>query len=72
MSAALEQGVRPREHPAWKAIVEHRMAMRQLLEELVKPLDVTDPPAVAARRQLLVEGAEAVAVAGGPVGAPDP
>jgi AcrR family transcriptional regulator len=89
LSAALEQGLRPREHagslavlaaielrrepehPAWKAIVEHRMAMRQLLEELVKPLDVTDPPAVAARLQLLVEGAEAVAVAGGPVGAPD-
>ena len=42
-----------------------------VLEQLVKPLDVTDPPAVAARLQLLVEGAEAVAVAGGPVGAPD-
>jgi AcrR family transcriptional regulator len=59
-------------HPAWKAIAEHRMAVRQLLEDLVKPLDMPDPPALAARLQLLIEGAEAVAVAGGPVGALDP
>jgi hypothetical protein len=58
-------------HPAWKAIAEHRMAMRQLLEDLVKPLDVADPPAVAARLLLLIEGAEAVAVGGGPVAALD-
>jgi AcrR family transcriptional regulator len=58
-------------HPAWKAIAEHRTASRQLLEDLVKPLEVADPPAVAARLQLLVEGAEAVAVAGGPVDALD-
>ena len=60
---------RAREHPIWKAIGEHRMALRQLLEDLVKPLDVADPPTVASRLGLLIEGAEAVAVAGGPVGA---
>jgi hypothetical protein len=43
--------------------------MRQLFEDLVKPLDVTDPPAVAGRLLLLIEGAEAVAVGGGLMGA---
>jgi AcrR family transcriptional regulator len=57
------------EHPVWTAIGEHRMAVRQLLEDLVKPLHVADPPTVASRLGLLIEGAEAVAVAGGPVGA---
>jgi AcrR family transcriptional regulator len=70
MTAAIELRRAPR-HPAWKAVAEHRMAVRQLLEDLVKPLGVADPPAVAARLQLLVEGAEAVAAAGGPVGALD-
>jgi AcrR family transcriptional regulator len=59
------------EHPAWKAITEHRRRVRQLLEDLVKPLEVADPPAVAARLQLLVEGAEAAAVAGQRAGALD-
>jgi AcrR family transcriptional regulator len=51
-------------HPAWKAIAEHRMAVGQRLEDLVKPLDVADPPAVAVRLQSLAEAAEAAAVAG--------
>jgi AcrR family transcriptional regulator len=68
MTVAIELRRAP-EHPAWKAVAEHRMAVRRLLEDLVKPLDVPDPPALAARLQLLVEGAEAVAAAGGPVGA---
>ena len=55
-------------HPAWKAVAEHRKAVRQLLEDLVKPLEAADPPAMAARLQLLVEAA---AVAGQPVGALD-
>ena len=58
-------------HPAWKAITEHRMAVRHLLEDLVKPLDVADPPAVAVRLQSLAEAAEAAAVAGQPAGAVD-
>ena len=62
---------RSRGHLAWKAIAEHRLAMRQLLEDLVKPLDVADPPAVATRLQRLVEGAEAMAMAGEPDGARD-
>ena len=68
--AAVELRREP-EHPAWKAIAEHRAGMRQLLEDLVKPLEVADPPAVAARLQLLVEGAETAAVAGQPAGALD-
>jgi AcrR family transcriptional regulator len=59
------------EHPAWKAIAGHRMVMRQLLEDLVKPLDVADPPALAAGLLLLIEGAGAAAVGGGPVAALD-
>jgi hypothetical protein len=66
--AAIELRRAP-EHPAWKAIAEHRMAMRRLFEDLLKPLDVTDPAAVAVRLLLLIEGAEAVAVGGGLVGA---
>ena len=66
--AAIELRRAP-EHPAWKAIAEHRMAIRRLFEDLLKPLDVTDPPAVAVRLLLLIEGAEAVAVGGGLVGA---
>jgi AcrR family transcriptional regulator len=62
---------RSRGHLAWKAIAEHRLAMRQLLEDLVKPLNVADPPAVATRLQRLVEGAEAMAMAGEPDGARD-
>jgi AcrR family transcriptional regulator len=60
--AAVELRGVPR-HPAWKAIAEHRKAVRQLLEDLVKPLEAADPPALAARLQLLVEAAEAAAVA---------
>jgi AcrR family transcriptional regulator len=58
-------------HPAWKAIAEHRAAMRQLLEDLVKPLEVDDPRGLVARLELLIEGAVAVAVAGSPVAALD-
>jgi AcrR family transcriptional regulator len=59
------------DHPVWKVVAEHRMAVRQLLEDLVKPLDVADPPAAAARLQLVVEGVEAATVAGQPAGALD-
>jgi AcrR family transcriptional regulator len=58
-------------HPAWKAIAEHRKAVGQLLEDLVKPLDVADPPAVAVRLESLAEAAEAAAVAGQRAGALD-
>jgi AcrR family transcriptional regulator len=58
------------DHPTWKVIAEHQMAMRQLLEDLVKPLGVADPTTLAARLQLLMEGAAAAATAGMPVGAP--
>ena len=70
MLAAIELRRAPG-HPAWKAIADHRMAVRQLLEDLVKPLDVPDPPALVARLQVLVEGAEALAAAGEPAGALD-
>jgi AcrR family transcriptional regulator len=66
--AAIELRRTPR-HPAWKAIDEHLAALRQLLEDLVKPLELEDPPAVVARLELLIEGAVAVAAAGEPVGA---
>jgi AcrR family transcriptional regulator len=59
------------DHPVWKVIAEHRMAVRHLLEDLVKPLDVADPLATAARLQLLVEGAEAATISGQPAGALD-
>jgi AcrR family transcriptional regulator len=57
------------EHPAWTAIGEHWMTVRQLLEDLLKPLEAADSPAVAVRLGLLIEGAEAVALAGKPAGA---
>jgi AcrR family transcriptional regulator len=53
-------------HPAWKVIAEHRRAMRQLLDDLVKPLDVDDPAALATRLHLLVESAAATTLAWGP------
>lgn len=65
--AAVELRGLPR-HPAWTAIAEHRKAVRQLLEDLVKPLEAADPPALAARLQRLAEAAEGAAVAGQPVG----
>ena len=67
---AIELRRTPR-HQAWKAIAEHRMAVRQLLEDVVKPLNVADPPILAAQLQLLIEGTEAAALAGEPVGALD-
>jgi AcrR family transcriptional regulator len=59
------------EHPAWKAIAEHRMATRQLLEDLVKPLRENGPADLAGRMHLLVECVEAAAVAGAPLGSLD-
>lgn len=70
VTAAVELRGTPR-HPAWKAIAGHRKAVRQLLEDLVKPLEVADPPALAARLQLLAEAAEAAALTGQPVRALD-
>jgi len=49
-------------HPAQRVITAHRMAMRQLLEDLAKIAGVRDPADVAARLQILVDGAVAVAV----------
>jgi len=49
-------------HPAQKVITAHRMAMRQLLEDLAKMAGASDPADVAARLQILVDGAAAVAV----------
>jgi AcrR family transcriptional regulator len=57
------------DHPAWKVIAQQEMAVRQLLEDLVKPLEVADPPALAARLQLLIDGAAVAATAGVPVSA---
>lgn len=59
------------QHPAWRAIAEHRMATRQLLEDLVKPLHEDRPADLAGRMHLLVEGVEAAAVAGAPLGSLD-
>jgi AcrR family transcriptional regulator len=64
--AAIELRRVPR-HPAWKAVTEHRMALRQLVEDLVKPLDVAAPELLAEWLYLLVEGVEAAAVAGEPM-----
>jgi AcrR family transcriptional regulator len=59
--AATELRGKP-QHPAHQAIFEHRMAMRQLLEDLAKLADAPDPAALAAQLHVLVEGAVAVAI----------
>jgi AcrR family transcriptional regulator len=51
-------------HPAWAPIAKHRAGVRRLVEDLVAPLGATDPGLLTELLCLLVEGAEAAAVAG--------
>lgn len=60
-SAATELRGKPG-HPAHKAITDHQMAMRQLLEDLAKLAGATDPSALAAQLHVLVDGAVAAAI----------
>lgn len=64
VSAAAELRSKPH-HPAHAAVAAHRMAMRQFLENLAELLGATDPAALAAQLQIVVEGVEA----GGPADA---
>jgi AcrR family transcriptional regulator len=43
-------------HRAHEAIAAHRMAMRQLLEDLARHAGVADPAALAAQLHILIEG----------------
>jgi AcrR family transcriptional regulator len=52
------------DHPAQRAITAHRMALRQLLEDLAKMAHARDHADLAAQLQVLVDGAVAVAAAG--------
>src|SRR5215216_3053386 len=45
------------DHPAQAKIVQHRQALRQLLEDLAKSAGAHDPAALAAQLQVLVDGA---------------
>jgi len=49
------------DHPAQAKIVQHRQALRQLLEDLAKSAGAHDPAILAAQLQVLVEGAIAAA-----------
>jgi AcrR family transcriptional regulator len=49
------------DHPAQQVIAEHRMAVRQLLQDLTKMAGAHDPAGLAAQLQVLVDGATAVA-----------
>jgi AcrR family transcriptional regulator len=51
------------QHPAHKAVAEHRRALHHLLADLAKLAGVPDPECVALQLQVLVHGAIAVAVA---------
>jgi AcrR family transcriptional regulator len=57
-TAATELRSRPH-HPAHAAITAHRTAMRQLLEDLAKLAGASDPAALAAQLQIVVEGSVA-------------
>jgi AcrR family transcriptional regulator len=59
-NAAAELRSEPR-HPAHTVIAEHRQAVRQLLEDLAKGAGASEPGALAAQLQLLVDGAIALA-----------
>ena len=52
------------EHPAQRAITAHRMALRQLLEDLAKMAHARDHADLAAQLQVILDGAVAVAAAG--------
>jgi AcrR family transcriptional regulator len=49
------------DHPVHAVIARHRLAMRQLLEELAKLAGARDPAVLAAQLQVLVDGAIAAA-----------
>ncbi len=52
------------DHPAQRAITAHRMALRQLLEDLAKMAHARDHADLAAQLQVILDGAVAVAAAG--------
>jgi AcrR family transcriptional regulator len=52
------------DHPAQRAIRNHRMALRQLLEDLAKMAHAHDHADLAAQLQVVLDGAVAVAAAG--------
>jgi AcrR family transcriptional regulator len=49
------------DHPAHRVIEGHRLAMRQLLEDLAKAAGADDPSALATQLQVLIDGAIAMA-----------
>jgi AcrR family transcriptional regulator len=55
-NAATELRSEP-DHPAQVKIVQHRQALRQLLEDLAKSAGAHDPTVLAAQLQVLVDGA---------------
>jgi AcrR family transcriptional regulator len=59
-NAATELRSEP-DHPAQSRIVQHRQALRQLLEDLAKSAGAYDPAVLAAQLQILVDGAVAAA-----------
>jgi AcrR family transcriptional regulator len=59
-NAATELRSEP-DHPAQAKIVQHRQALRQLLEDLAKTAGAYDPTLLAAQLQVLIDGAVAAA-----------
>jgi len=55
-NAATELRSEP-DHPAQSRIVQHRQALRQLLEDLAKVAGAYDPTVLAAQLQVLIDGA---------------
>ena len=55
-NAATELRSEP-DHPAHSRIVQHRQALRQLLEDLAKVAGAYDPAVLAAQLQVLIDGA---------------
>jgi AcrR family transcriptional regulator len=45
------------DHPAQARVVQHRQALRQLLEDLAKSAGAYDPAVLAAQLQVLIDGA---------------
>ena len=59
-NAATELRSEP-DHPAQSRIVQHRQALRQLLEDLAKVAGAYDPAVLAAQLQVLLDGAVSAA-----------
>ena len=59
-NAATELRSEP-DHPAQSRIVQHRQALRQLLEDLAKVAGAYDPAVLAAQLQVLIDGAVSAA-----------